>query len=180
MEKPKIILAADHAGFKLKEAVKTFLQGKGYEIDDVGADEYKEGDDYPEYMVKAAMKIAENANSSVRAIIFGGSGQGEAMVANRFPGVRAAVWYGGDDEILKVSRNDNDSNILSIGARFADEDEAKQAVIKWLETSFSNEERHKRRINEMDIYDDFDLWNKNKKDLNLREIADVVPEKNKQ
>lgn len=150
MQKTTIILASDHAGFALKEAVKKFLQEKGYEIDDVGAREYKEGDDYPEYMVKAAMKVAENMGGSVRAIIFGGSGEGEAMVANRFPGVRAAVWYGGNEEVLKLSREHNDANVLSFGARFVDEENAKKAVMEWLETPFSGDERHKRRIEEMD------------------------------
>lgn len=160
MEKPKIIFAADHAGFRLKEAVKTFLQGKGYKIEDMGANEYKESDDYPEYMVKAAMKVAEDADGNTKAVIFGGSGQGEAMIANRFPGVRACVWYGDPSPrldlgrpslgVLKASRSDNDSNILSIGARFVDEDSAKKAVIEWLETPFSDEERHKRRIGQMD------------------------------
>ncbi len=150
MGKPKIILAADHAGFRLKETVKSFLQEKGYEIEDVGAGEFKEDDDYPEYMIKAAMKVVEDASGGIKAVIFGGSGQGEAMVANRFPGARACVWYGGDMEVLKASRNDNDSNMLSIGARFVDEQGLKRAVELWLSTPFSNEERHKRRIGQMD------------------------------
>lgn len=150
MNKQKIILASDHAGFKLKEGVKIFLQEKGYGIEDVGAFEYKEDDDYPEYMIKVAQKIATDMNGELKAIIFGGSGQGEAIVANRFPGVRAVVWYGGSHEILKLSREHNNSNILSLGARFITEEEAKQVVIQWLETPFSNEERHKRRIEEID------------------------------
>src|SRR3954462_1038217 len=101
--KETIILAADHAGFELKEAIKKFLEEKAYKVDDVGAHKYEEGDDYPVYMTKAAMKVAEDLEGNTKAIIFGGSGQGEAMVANRFPGVRAAVWYGGNEEILKLS-----------------------------------------------------------------------------
>jgi ribose 5-phosphate isomerase B len=117
---------------------------------DVGAHELQDGDDYPVYMAAAAMKVAQDMNGSIRAIIFGGSGQGEAMVANRFPGVRATVWYGGTGEILKLSREHNDSNILSIGARFVGEDEAMKAVELWLSTPFSGEERHKRRIEQID------------------------------
>lgn len=150
MNKQNIILATDHAGFKLKESVKLFLKEKGYEVDDVGAQTFVDGDDYPEYMMKAAMEVSKDLKGETKAILFGGSGQGEAMVANRFPGVRATVWYGGDMEVLKASRNDNDANILSIGARFVDEQGAKDAVVKWLETPFSGEERHMRRIAQID------------------------------
>ncbi len=145
-----IVLAADHAGFKLKEAIKAFLTDKGHEITDVGAFELKDGDDYPVYMTAAAMKVAEDSTGTLKAIIFGGSGQGEAIVANRFPGVRAVVWYGGNDQIITLSREHNDANVLSIGARFVDEETAKGAVLKWLETPFSNDERHKKRIEQID------------------------------
>lgn len=164
-----IILAADHAGFELKEAIKRFLQNGGYTILDVGAHELVPGDDYPEYMIAAAMKVAADIKGETKAILFGKSGQGEAMVANRFPGVRAAVWYGNtakmidqkevrnrdaaqksDIDIIKLSREHNDANVLSIGAGFVSEDEAKKAVETWLITPFSNEENHKRRIGQMD------------------------------
>lgn len=148
--KQKIILATDHAGFKLKEAVKAFLTEKGYAVEDVGAHKYDKDDDYPVYMVKAAMKVAEDMDGKTKAIIFGGSGQGEAMVANRFPGVRAAVWYGMTEEILTRSREHNDANVLSIGAWFVPEQEAKKGIELWLSTHFSEEERHKRRIKEID------------------------------
>lgn len=147
---PTIILAADHAGYELKEAIKKFLEGKKYPVLDVGAHELREGDDYPEYMAAAAMKVASDMSGATKAVIFGGSGQGEAMVANRFPGVRAAVWYGGSEEIIKKSREHNDANVLSIGARFVEESAAKKAVELWLTTPFSNEERHTRRIEEID------------------------------
>lgn len=146
----KIILASDHAGFALKEAVKKFLEEKKYSVLDVGAHEFVDGDDYPVYMAAAAMKVAQDIKGKTKAIIFGGSGQGEAMVANRFPGVRAAVWYGGNTDLIKITREDNDSNILSIGARFVSEDEAKAVISLWLETSFSGDERHQRRINMID------------------------------
>ena len=148
----KIVLATDHAGFPLKEVVKAYLQEKGYTIDDVGAHALVPEDDYPRYMAKVGLKIAEDAGGELKAIIFGWSGQGEAMVANRFPGVRAAVYYGGEagKEILRLSREHNDANVLSIGAHFVNETEAKEAVTLWLETAFSGEERHARRIQEMD------------------------------
>lgn len=152
--KSHIILASDHAGFALKEAVKKFLLEKHIDVLDVGAHELVDGDDYPAYMFPAAMKVAQDMKGETRAIIFGGSGQGEAMVANRFPGVRATVWYGGTDEkgmeIIRLSREHNDANILSIGARFVDESQAKKAIELWLATPFSGDPRHQRRIDEID------------------------------
>lgn len=146
----KIILASDHAGFVVKEAVKKFLAGNGYNVTDVGAHELIDGDDYPVYMSAAALKVAEDLNGDTKAIIFGGSGQGEAIVANRFPGVRAVVWYGGDLEVLRKTREHNDANILSIGARYVTSDAACDAVETWLNTPFSGDERHERRIAEID------------------------------
>lgn len=150
MTKSTIILASDHAGFLVKEAVKKFLQGNGYNVTDVGAHELIDGDDYPIYMSAAALKVAEDLNGDTKAIIFGGSGQGEAIVANRFPGVRAVVWYGGDLGILKKTREHNDANVLSIGARYVESDAACDAVETWLETTFSGDERHERRIAQID------------------------------
>lgn len=147
---PNIIVAADHAGFALKESVKKHLESGGYSVLDVGAHDLVEGDDYPVYMAAAAIKVAEDMSGSTKAIIFGGSGQGEAITANRFPGVRATVWYGGNTDIIKLSREHNDANVLSIGARFVDEKEAIKAVDMWLKTSFSEEERHARRNNLID------------------------------
>lgn len=146
----KIIVAADHAGFKLKEAISKHLKSKGLDVLDVGAHKLVEGDDYPVFMTAAAMKVAEDLSGQTKAVIFGGSGQGEAMVANRFPGVRAAVWYGGSMDIIRLSREHNNSNVLSIGARFVEEGDCKKAVDLWLETKFTNEERHVRRICLMD------------------------------
>jgi ribose 5-phosphate isomerase B len=141
-----IYLASDHAGFEYKEIVKTHLEETGYTIIDCGAEELVPDDDYPDYMTKAALEVSRNPDSG--AIIFGGSGQGEAIVANRFPRVRAAVCYGGEKalEIAKVSRQHNDANILSIGARFVRADELLEIVDMWLNTSFSNDERHARRL----------------------------------
>ncbi|OGD23643.1 ribose-5-phosphate isomerase [Candidatus Azambacteria bacterium RBG_16_47_10] len=143
-----IYLAADHAGFALKEKVKLFLESGGYTVADMGAYEENKDDDYPDFMSAAAQAIANDLIRGIdsKGIIFGGSGQGEAMAANRIDGVRAAVYYGGPTDIVILSRQHNDANILSLGARFVSGDEALAAVKLWLETPFSNEERHRRRI----------------------------------
>ncbi len=146
----KLILAADHAGFELKNTIKSFLEKEGYSVLDVGAHELVADDDFPVYMSAAALKVAEDLDGKTKAILFGGSGQGEAIVANRYPGVRAVVWYGGNEEIVRLSREHNDANVLSIGARFADENEAKKAVQIWLETSFSGDEKYARRNEQID------------------------------
>lgn len=144
-----LYLASDHAGFELKEKLKAHLQELGLAIKDCGAFSLDAADDYPDFVALAAQAVSEDPQNA-RAIILGGSGQGEAMVANRFRGVRAAVYYGGNEKIITLSREHNDANALSLGARFLSEDEAKRAVKLWLDTKFSGEERHTRRIGKID------------------------------
>jgi len=143
-----IFLATDHAGFELKEKLKTFLSKEGYEVEDLGALEFDTQDDYPDFISLAAQKVSKNPEN--KAIVLGGSGQGEAIVANRFPGVRAVVYYGGPVEIVSLSREHNDANILSLGARFFSYEKAEEVVKLWLETPFPGEERHQRRINKIE------------------------------
>lgn len=140
----KIHLATDHAGFVHKEALKSHLLERGCEVVDHGATSLVEGDDYPEFMNLAAKAVVSDPES--KAVIFGGSGEGEAMVANRHKGIRCTVYYGGQKEILTFSRAHNNSNILSIGARFMSTEEVNEAVDLWLETEFSGDERHVRRL----------------------------------
>ena len=140
-----IILAADHAGFELKEKIKAYLTGLGYGCKDVGAAKIDPTDDYPDFIIPAAKQVAENPEEN-KGIIFGGSGQGEAMAANRIKGVRAAVYYGGAEEIVRLSREHNNANMLSIGVRFVTLTQAKKVVKMWLETPFSEDKRHIRRI----------------------------------
>lgn len=153
----KILIAGDHAGFILKEELKKFLIQSGYEVEDFGAFEFNNIDDYPDFVTPLAKEISKNSN--LRGIILGGSGQGEAICANRFKGVRAVVFNGQykpedgrevPDEII-LSREHNDSNILSLGARFLNFEEARNAVVLWLDTNFSNEQRHLTRIKKIDI-----------------------------
>ena len=141
-----IYFATDHAGFALKETLCAYVRDVlGHHVEDCGAYEYVPTDDYPDYIRVATHEVAKHPETS-RAIILGGSGQGEAMVANRTPHVRATVYYGGPLEIITLSRAHNDANILSLGARFLTVEEAQNAVKIWLETPFSGEARHKNRI----------------------------------
>jgi ribose 5-phosphate isomerase B len=144
-----IFIASDHAGFELKGKLLSYLKEKGNEVEDMGAFELNPTDDYPTIMLPVALRVFDDPKNH-KAIIIGGSGQGEAMIANRIPEVRAAVYYGGSLDIVKLSREHNDANVLSLGARFVTEDEAKKAIDLWLSTPFSNEERHARRIELID------------------------------
>ena len=143
----KVYLASDHAGFELKEALNAFLSERGFEVEDLGPSTYNKDDDYPTTMAPLARAVA--GDKEAFGIGIGGSGQGEAMALNRTPGVRAAEYYGGATDVIKISREHNNANILSIGARFVSQEEAKDAVILWLMTPFSGEERHARRIAEL-------------------------------
>lgn len=150
----KILFAADHAGFALKEELLVFVRDElalGWEVEDLGAYALTPDDDYPEIVARAARVVAANP-ADTRAIVLGGSGQGEAMAANRFQGVRAAVYYGGNPEIISLSREHNDANVLSLGARFLEVAEAREAVRVWLTTTFSADERHTRRIRTLDTF----------------------------
>lgn len=142
-----IVLATDHAGFDLKEYVKKYLSNLNYDIKDFGAFEYESKDDYPDFINPAAKFISENDNTI--GIIFGGSGQGEAMAANRFKGVRAAVFYGGSDKIIELSRLHNDANVLSFGSRFVEPEDAIDLIEKWLKIEFEGG-RHQQRIEKLD------------------------------
>lgn len=143
----KIYVATDHAGFELKENIKKYLEEIGHEVYDCGALTLELGDGYPEYMAKAAESVQKDAmHAPAMAVIFGGSGQGEAIVANRYRHVRAIVYAGGNLELVKLGREHNDANIISIGARFVTDAEAKQAIDLFLSTPFSHDERHAERI----------------------------------
>lgn len=139
-----VFLASDHAGFKLKEKIKFHLAKKQIIFQDLGPFKLNKKDDYPDFIVPAAKKVAEIKNSV--GIVLGGSGQGEAIIANKIKGIRAVVYYGGSKKILTLSKKHNNANIISLGARFLSEKEAIQAVDLWLKTPFSNKQRHKRRL----------------------------------
>jgi ribose 5-phosphate isomerase B len=138
----KVYLATDHAGFEFKERIKAFLQGKGYGIEDCGAFEYDKNDDYPDFISVAAKKVSENPGSF--GIVLGKSGAGECIVANKIKGIRAVL--GVSENNVRLAREHNDANVLSLGSEIVTEEKAKELVELFLNTPFSNEERHKRRI----------------------------------
>ena len=156
----KIYVACDHAGFRLKVALMEQLPILGHEVEDVGAFEMNPDDDYPDFVHPLITKVLQDEGSF--GIIMAGSGQGEAMCANRTPGIRAAVFYGpmpahesldregghsqdGYDAV-RLSRRHNNANILSIGARFVSPSQADEAVRTFLGTEFMTDERHIRRL----------------------------------
>jgi ribose 5-phosphate isomerase B len=141
---PKVYIASDHAGYALKLALVPFLNAMGYEVEDMGAHDFNPEDDYPDYITPCAKKVVGDPGSF--GVILGKSGQGEAMAANRVPGARAAVFYGGNEELVVLPREHQDANILSFGAGFLLEEEAKKALKIFLNTGFTGEARHLRRL----------------------------------
>ena len=146
-------IGADHAGYYLKEILINYLEKLGYSVVDHGAHAYDKFDDYPDFIAPVGKAVSDHPNGTM-GIVIGGSGQGEAMVANQFPNVRAVVFYGNkifqNSDIIKLSRQHNDANVLSLGARFISSGEAKRAVKTWLTTPFSGEYKHIRRIKKIE------------------------------
>ena len=140
-------IATDHAGFELKSKILDYLISKGHEIIDHGAKSFDSDDDYPDYIFPCAKAVSKDKNSF--GIILGGSGQGEAIAANRIRGVRAIVYYGFEETIPFLSREHNNANIISIGARFVSNQEVEKIIELWLSTDFE-EGRHEKRINKLD------------------------------
>jgi ribose 5-phosphate isomerase B len=152
----KIYIGTDHAGYVLKEKLVSSLREQGYEVIDKGAFEYDENDDYPDFVVPVAREVS-NDPDGVKGIILGGTGEGEAIAANKFPHVRAVVDYGkstpvveNESNIVVRSREHNNANILSLGARYFTEEAMMEAVNLWLSTPYSGEERHVRRLAKID------------------------------
>jgi len=141
----KIYLGTDHAGFQLKEKIKAFLLEKAFEVEDCGALTFDKDDDYPDFIAKTAIRVSENPNS--KGVVFGKSGAGECITANKIKGIRAILGF--SVENVKLAREHNDANVLSFGSAFVDEEVTKNLLTIFLETKFTNEERHIRRINKI-------------------------------
>jgi ribose 5-phosphate isomerase B len=160
----KIAVSTDHAGYEALKQLTQYLSSLGHEVIDYGPKDLDMDDDYPDFIFPAALAVA--SGDCHKGIILGGSGNGEAMAANRVKGVRCALFYGpvvakqpidaegnmSDDpyEIVKLSRQHNDANMLSLSGRFLSLDEMHQAIKIWLETPFTQLDRHSRRIVKLD------------------------------
>jgi ribose 5-phosphate isomerase B len=153
----RIYIASDHAGYDIKNVLLHYLIDRGYDVIDCGPYEYNEADDYPDYVAAAASEVSQDPNHNW-GIVIGGSGQGEAIMANRFPNVRAVVYNGQPvapegkkimNELI-FTREHNNANVLSLGAWYLSEDDAKNAVMLWLNTPFPGEERHIRRVRKIE------------------------------
>jgi ribose 5-phosphate isomerase B len=138
-----IYIGADHRGFNLKESLKAFLQQSGYTIVDSGNAVLDENDDYPDFAAKLAKEVAIDPENR-RGVLVCGSGVGVDVVANKFKNIRSSLVTTPDQAYL--SRNDDDANVLSLGADVTDDQMAKKILSVWLQTPFSGEEKHQRRI----------------------------------
>ena len=141
----KIHLGCDHAGFEVKEKLVSYLKEKNHEVIDHGAHSYDAQDDYPLFCFLAAQNTAKDKTSL--GIVLGGSGNGEQIAANKIKGVRAALAWSA--ETAKLAREHNNANVIGIGARIHSFEEVTKIVDAFINTSFSNDERHIRRINQL-------------------------------
>ncbi|RWZ78864.1 MAG: RpiB/LacA/LacB family sugar-phosphate isomerase [Candidatus Microsaccharimonas sossegonensis] len=146
----KIFLGSDHNGFHLKEKVFAYLVKRGYDVEDVGDEQLDPDDDFPQFAQAAALKVLGEEEGEARAILLCGGGQGMAMAANRFKGIRASVVW--DAFEAKMTRNDNDSNVLALPSRMLENEAGTwQGIIEtWLNTPFASAVRFKRRNAEID------------------------------
>ena len=144
----RVHIATDHAGFELKEHLVKVLREAGYEVIDHGATTYDPNDYYPQMCIEAAEGVVSDPGSL--GVVIGGSGNGEQMAANLVKGARAAlVW---NEDIAVLAREHNNANVIAVGARQHSKEDATRFVLTFLETPFSEDERHKRRIAVMDAY----------------------------
>ena len=141
-----LYIAADHAGFPLKEELKKYLLGQDYDVVDLGAHELAPNDDYPDFAADLARRVSDGENSG--GILICGTGQGVCIAANRFLGIRAALIY--DEFTARAAAEHLDANVICLGGRTTEPEIAKRLVKIWLDTEFSGEERHKRRLKKID------------------------------
>ena len=149
----KVILAADHGGYNLKEALKKHLKTQGYEVDDKGAHTLDETDDYPDFIFPAAQAVAADLNA--RGIVLCRSGAGASMVANKVKGVRAVVARTKEEAVH--AREHNDANVVALSSDSLSGEEARDIVSAFLETTFSGEDRHMRRLKKIKAIEEENL-----------------------
>ena len=145
----RVYLGSDHAGFELKQRLVERLRALGHEPVDCGPADLDPDDDYPPYVLRAAARVAGDPGSL--GVVLGGSGNGEAIAANKVPKVRAALAW--NEDTAALARQHNDANVISIGARMHSVEEATRFVQLFLETEWSNDERHSRRIAMLSLYE---------------------------
>ena len=146
----RIHIGSDHAGLKLKAALVEYLESKGHNVIDHGPFEFDAVDDYPDFCIPAA--IATVADPGSLGIVLGGSGNGEQIAANKVKGVRAALAW--SIETAQLAKEHNNANVVGIGGRMHSIDECKRIIDAFIETPFTNDERHIRRINKITKYED--------------------------
>lgn len=149
----RIHIATDHAGLELSQLIQQHLSDAGHEVVDHGPKEFDALDDYPAFCINAAQAVAvdlQQGRDSI-GVVFGGSGNGEQMAANKVPGIRAALVWSNDTAVL--AREHNNANVISIGARQHSIDEAIRFIDIFIQTPFTNDERHVRRINQLAEYE---------------------------
>ena len=149
----RVYVASDHGGFKLKEELKKHLQERGDEVVDVGNTKLDPNDDYPDFILSLAEKVAlrQAQGKPAFGIVLGRSGNGEAIAANKVKGIRAALCL--NEIMAQKAREHNDANVLSLGADYIDLETAKKVVETFLETPFSNAKRHARRLDKISSYE---------------------------
>lgn len=161
----KVYLATDHTGFEMKNKIYGILKNDGYDVEDCGPTTFDQNDDYPDWISKAAAKVS--ADPEGFGIVFGGSGQGEAIVANKFKNVRCALFYSlavpsqaidikgmtsdNQYEMIRLTREHNNSNMLSLAIRFLTMPQILEAIKIFLESPFMGEERHARRVEKIKL-----------------------------
>ncbi|ONK14261.1 ribose-5-phosphate isomerase [Streptomyces sp. MP131-18] len=145
----RVYLGSDHAGYELKAHLTDWLKGHGHDPVDCGPHQFDAQDDYPPFCLRAAERAA--ADPGALGIVIGGSGNGEAIAANKVAGVRCALAW--SEETARLGRQHNDANVLSIGSRMHSTDEATSFVAVFLATPYSGEERHSRRIGMLTAYE---------------------------
>jgi len=143
-----IYIGADHRGFILKDSLVKYLRSAGYDVADEGDSQLNPEDDYPQFAGKVCSKVLSSQDEQAKGILLCGSGQGICMAANRFKGIRAALGY--DSKAARISRNDDDSNVLCLPADLVSKDQAFKIAETWLNTPFAAAPRYIRRNKEMD------------------------------
>ncbi|MDD5431242.1 MAG: RpiB/LacA/LacB family sugar-phosphate isomerase [Candidatus Pacebacteria bacterium] len=143
-----IYIGTDHRGFNLKESLKKYLADLGYSIEDVGNEKYDESDDYPIFAKQVAEKVAKNLQNS-KGVVICGSGAGADIVANKIQGIRSVLAI--SVEQAEATRSDDDTNVLALAADYTSEEDAKRILSSWLKMPFSGEEKHKKRLREIEM-----------------------------